>query len=290
MTKKNRLDNFIIRNNILHSGTQLATLEGKDRNFINALSRGLSILEAFDEANPKLGLADLAKKTGLSKSTVFRLLHTLRTLGYIIPIADESKYTLGPKVLGLGFAVLSSLGLREIAQPYLLELSRLTQETVNLAVLDGWKLIYVERIKTQQIVNINLHVGSRLELYNTAMGRVLAAFQNETWLAQYLNHLEQIPEAAPYWKDQGRKFLNILEEVRKNDFGVNNEELTPGLRSVAAPVRDRAGKVAGAVNIAVSSSRYSLEQLKEKLLPPLQQITQAISSALGYDASSRGQE
>lgn len=268
----------------------MATLEGKDRNFINALSRGLSILEAFDEANPKLGLADLAKKTGLSKSTVFRLLHTLRTLGYIIPIADESKYTLGPKVLGLGFAVLSSLGLREIAQPYLLELSRLTQETVNLAVLDGWKLIYVERIKTQQIVNINLHVGSRLELYNTAMGRVLAAFQNETWLAQYLNHLEQIPEAAPYWKDQGRKFLNILEEVRKNDFGVNNEELTPGLRSVAAPVRDRAGKVAGAVNIAVSSSRYSLEHLKEKLLPLLQQIIQAISSALGYDASSRGQE
>ncbi len=268
----------------------MATLEDKDRNFITALSRGLCILEAFDEANPKLGLGDLAKKTGLSKSTVFRFLHTLRTLGYVIPITDENKYTLGPKVLGLGFAVLSSLGLREIAEPYLLELSRLTQETVNLAVLDGWKLIYVERIKTQQIVNINLHVGSRLELYNTAMGRVLAAFQNEAWLSQYLEYLEHIPEAESYWKGKGRKLLNILVEVRKNDFAVNNEELTPGLRSVAAPLRDREGKVAGAVNIAVSSSRYSLEELKEKLIPPLQQKTQAISSALGYDASTRGQE
>ena len=268
----------------------LATLEDKDRNFITALSRGLSILEAFDEANPKLGLANLAKKTGLSKSTVFRLLHTLRTLGYIIPVANENKYTLGPKVLGLGFAVLSSLGLREIAEPYLLELSRLTQETVNLAVPDGWKLIYIERIKTQQIVNINLHVGSRLELYNTALGRVLAAFQDEAWLCQYLEYLEQIPEAESYWKGKGRKLLGILEEVRRNDFAVNNEELTPGLRSVAAPVRDRAEKVAGAVNIAVSSSRYSLEELKEKLIPPLKKITQAISSALGYNASTRGQE
>ncbi|NIM90574.1 MAG: helix-turn-helix domain-containing protein [Candidatus Aminicenantes bacterium] len=290
MTKKNALDNFSIRNNILHSGINLATLEDKDRNFITALSRGLCILEAFDEANPKLGLADLSKKTGLSKSTVFRLVHTLRALGYIIPIADENKYTLGPKVLGLGFAVLSSLGLREIAQPYLLELSRLTQETVNLAVLDGWKLIYVERIKTQQIVNINLHVGSRLELYNTAMGRVLAAFQNEAWLSQYLKYLEHIPEAESYRKAKGRELMNILEEVRKNDFAVNNEELTPGLRSVAAPVRDRAGEVAGAVNIAVSSSRYSLEELMEKLIPPLQQVTQAISSALGYDAPTREQE
>ena len=290
MTKKNAIDNFNIRNHILHSGIDLATLNNKDRNFITSLSRGLSVLEAFDEANPKLGLADLAKKTGLSKSTVFRLLHTLRTLGFVIPVADENKYTLGPKVLGLGFAVLSSLGLREIAQPYLLELSRLTQETVNLAVLDAWKLIYVERIKTQQIVNINLHVGSRLELYNTAMGRVLAAFQNEAWLSQYLKYLEQIPEAETYWKDKGRKLLHILEEVRKNDFALNNEELTPGLRSVAAPVRDRAGKVAGAVNIAVSSSRYSLEELKEKLIPPLQEVTQAISSAQGYDASHRGQE
>jgi len=137
----------------------------KDRNFISSLARGLSILEAFDPANPKMGIAELAKETGLSKSTVFRLVQTLRSLGYIVHAGDEKKFILGPKVLGLGFAALSSMELREVAQPYLLGLSGLVKETVNLAVLDGWKLIYVERIKTQQIVNINLHVGSRLELH-----------------------------------------------------------------------------------------------------------------------------
>lgn len=260
----------------------------KDRNFISSLARGLSILEAFDPANPKMGITELAKETGLSKSTVFRLVQTLRSLGYIIHTGDERKFSLGPKVLGLGFAVLSSMELREVAQPYLLELSGLVKETVNLAVLDGWKLIYVERIKTQQIVNINLHVGSRLELYNTAMGRVLAAFQSEDWLSGYIKYLKKLPGAKEYWKYNGQKLLKILEEVRKNDFAINNEELTPGLRSIASPARDREGRVVAAVNIAVSSSLYSLQRLKQELGSPLRKTTQAISLALGFEASLRG--
>lgn len=260
----------------------------EERNFINSLARGLSILEVFDLANPKMGISDLSRKTGLSKSTVFRLVHTLRNLGYIISVGEENKYTLGPKVLTLGFAVLSSLELREVAQPYLMELSRNCKETVNLAVLDGWRLIYVERIKTHQIVNINLHVGSRLELYNTAMGRVLTAFQSKDWLSSYLNYLKQLREAKDYWKDNGKKLFKILEEVRKNDFAINNEELTPGLRSVAAPVRNREGHIVGAVNIAVSSSLYSLPKLKQDLISPLRKTTQAISEALGYESPKKG--
>jgi len=254
----------------------------QERNFINSLARGLSILEAFDPACPKLGISELARKTGLSKSTVYRFVFTLCRLGYIIPVEESNKYTLGPKVLALGFDVLASLELREIAQPYLMDLSRQVKETVNLAVLDGWRLIYIERIKTEQIVNINLHVGSRLELYNTAMGRVLAAFQDKKWLSQYLKYIKKFPEAKDYWKNNGQKVLNILEEVRRLDYAINNEELTPGLRSVATPIRNREGKVVAAVNIAVSSSLYSLTRLKKVLIPPLQKTTQAISSALGY--------
>ncbi len=256
----------------------------KDKRFISSLARGLSILEAYDQAHPRLGIADLAKITGLSKSTIYRLIYTLRSLGYIIPDGQGNKYTLGPRVLSLGYAVLSSLDLREIAQSYLLKLSRRVKETVNLAVLDEWKLIYIERIKTQQIVNINLHIGSRLELYNTAMGRVLVAFNSKEWLGQYLQYLEKIPEAEPYRKNKGEKLFKILEEVRKNDFAVNNQELTPGLLSVASPVRNREGQVVGAVNIAVSSSLYSLKRLKEEMIPPLKQTTQAISLALGFKA------
>jgi IclR family pca regulon transcriptional regulator len=229
-----------------------------------------------------MGITEIAHKTKLSKSTVFRLMHTLCSLGYIIPLAEERKFALGPKVLELGFAVLSSLELREVAQPYLQQLSQRTNETVNLAILEGWKLIYVERIKTQQILNINLHVGSSLELFNTAMGRVLAAFQDQDWINQYLRYLEKVPEALPYRKNKGKKLLLILKEVRRNAYALNNEELTPGLRSIASPIRDREGRVVGAANIAVGSRLYSLQRLKKELIPPLQETTRAISQALGF--------
>jgi len=256
----------------------------KERDFVTSLSRGLSILEAFDPTNQIMGITDLARKTGLSKSTVFRLVQTLRSQEYIIDAGEGRKYTLGPKVLSLGFAVLSSLELREVAQPYLMDLSRQIKQTVNLAILDGWKLIYIERIKTHQIVSINLHVGSRLELYNTAMGRVLAAFQSKDWISQYLEYLKQLQKTKPYWIEHGKKLKKILEDVRKNNFAINNEDLTPGLRSVATPVIDREEHVVGAVNIAVSSSLYSLQRLKQELISPLMNTTHAISKSLGFES------
>jgi len=249
---------------------------------VKSLTRGLSILEAFDHGNPKLGITEISKKTGLAKSTVYRLIQTLCELSYVMPIKAEDKYTLGPKVLNLGFSVLSSLELRDVASPYIRNLSQAIGETVNLAVLDGWQLTYVDRVKTQQIVNINLHIGSRLELYNTSMGRVLAAFQREEWLEKYFEYLRRIPEAGEYWKDSGKRLLTILEDVRDKGYAINNEELAPGLRSVAAPVKKRTGEVVGAVNIAVNSSRFSLERLGEELILPLKTTTQAISAALGY--------
>lgn len=257
-------------------------LPAGDPSFNSSLARGLSVLGAFDSSSPRLGITELARKTGLSKSTVFRLVHTLRSLGYLTASSDEPKYGLGPKVLTLGFAVLSGLELREVAQPYLQQLSQKVEETVNLAVRDGWQLIYIERIKTQNIININLHVGSRLELYNTALGRVLAAFEDSEWLSGYLQYLRKLPEAKPYWNDSGEKLLEILKTVRTRDLAVNDEELTPGLRSVAAPVRDRSGKVVGAVNVAVSSSLYSLKKIEAELFAPLRQTAAEISAALGY--------
>jgi IclR family pca regulon transcriptional regulator len=258
--------------------------ENNDKNsgFVNSLARGLSLLESFDAANPIMGIAELARKTRLPKSTVHRLIQTLCALGYVIPDDATNKYMLGPKVLDLGFTVLSSLDLRDVAAPYLRKLSKSSGETVNLAILDGWQLVYVERLKTQKIVNINLHIGSRLELYNTSMGRVLAAFQSEDWLLQYLEYLKYIPEARRYFLDSGKLFRRILADVKDKGYAINNEELAPGLRSVAAPVKNRQSEVVGAVNIAVSSGLFSLERLEKDLLPPLLETTQAISATLGY--------
>ena len=114
------------------------------------------------------------------------------------------------------------------------------------------------------------------------MGKVLAASQSKEWQSEYLRYLRQLPDAKEYWRDNGKKLIQILEDVSDKNYAINNEDLTPGLRSVAAPVRNREYKVVGAVNIAVSSSVYSLERLKSELIGPLQETTRAISAALGY--------
>jgi len=114
------------------------------------------------------------------------------------------------------------------------------------------------------------------------MGKVLAAFQNEEWLSKYLEYLQHIPEAKKYTLKGGKCFREILGDVKSKGYAINNEELAPGLRSVAAPVKNKEGAVVGAVNIAVSSGFFSLERLKKELIPPLLETTQAISAALGY--------
>jgi len=250
-------------------------------NFVTALSRGISILEAFDEANPELGITQIARKVGLSKTTTFRLVQTLVVLRYLV-LSSENKYRLGPRVLSLGFNVLQTLDLKTIAAPYLQSLSKECHETVNMAVLDEDELVYIERIRTQQIVNINLHVGSRLPLYNTAMGRALLAYLPEPWLRDYILRMAEDTDASPHLGHRGEKLLTLLETVRMKKYAVNDEDLVKGLRSIAAPIRNGRGEVVAAVNIAVPSARVTVKGLERTCGPQLLSTVQTISEVLGF--------
>lgn len=95
------------------------------------------------------------------------------------------------------------------------------------------------------------------------------------------------PEAEPYWRDEGKKILEILQDARKKSYAINDQTLVPGLRSLAVPVWNWEDRVVGAVNIAVSSSLYSLEKIKEKLIPSLLKTASEISQALGFEAAKQ---
>ncbi len=255
----------------------------KGGQFVASLARGLAILEAFDsEGTAEMTLTEIARRTALHKTTAFRLVRTLIDLGYLKQNGENQKYCLSPRVLNLGYALFQSMELKQLAFPYLEELSKRCGETVNMAVLDGYELVYIERIKTQQIVNINLHIGSRLPLYNTSMGRALIAYKPEEWLRQYIDMLETLPGAEEYAKNQGSKLLEILETTRSRGYAVNNEDLAQGLRSVATQIRNAKGEVVAAINIAVPSARVTLKELEERFAPQLVETAKQISAALGY--------
>src|SRR5438128_10322225 len=142
---------------------------------VEALARGLAILSTFSGQEPWLGLSEIARRVGLTTPTTQRLLNTLRLLGYVEQSASTKRYRPGLAVLRLGYATLAGLGLREVALPYLQQLSADTGQTVNLAVLAGHEIVYVERIKRTELITANVHVGSRLPAYCTSMGKVLLA-------------------------------------------------------------------------------------------------------------------
>jgi len=188
---------------------------------------------------------------------------------------------LGPKTLSVGLSVIRDLDLKKVAFPFLEKTSKEIGETVNLAILDGTDIVYVERIKTEQILNINLQIGSRLPAYCTSMGKAMLAFLPEDRLQEILKKMDLRP-VTPYTITCKGDLRKELKKVKARGFATNNEELSLGLRSVAAPVRNFKGEVIAAVNIAVPSIRISQKRLEKIFAEKVVETANQISSTLGY--------
>lgn len=253
----------------------------EDKNLSTSLVRGLAILSSFSEDEPLQGVTELATRLDLNKSTVHRYLNTLKTLGYLEQDEDTKKYRLGIRVVDLGVTVLGGMELRQIAFPYLEELATETGHTVNMSILDGTEIIYIERVRTKRIVDLDLHVGTRLPAYCTSMGKVLLAHLPQQQLERRLSRLE-LKQRGPNTITDNETLLAELQKTRQQGFAINNEELAYGLYSVAAPVRSRRGDVVAAINMAVHASMVSVAEMENALAPRLISAAEEISRKAGY--------
>ena len=190
-----------------------------------SLERGLAILASFHSARPLLGVSDLSRKVGLSRSTTHRYVATLAALGYLQQDAETKKYRLGPRVLDLGFSAINSMELRHVSAPHLKALSDKTGRTANMAVLDGTEIVYIERCRAPDAreIDLNLHVGSRLQAYCTSMGKVLLAFLPASQLSALLDSVK-LARRGPNTITSKRALLKELEQVRARGLAMNNEE------------------------------------------------------------------
>ena len=254
---------------------------GRTRYHIHSLDRGLKILELLAQNREPLTLSRIASAMGLTLPTVYRFLYTLESLGYVEKDPDMKSYCVSPKVLALGYGAFQTSDLWRTAHPYLLRASRDYSETFNLAILDGTDILYIDRVKTQKILTINLEIGSKLPAYCTSMGRVLLAFLPKNEAAAILD--KTLKEAVtPRTLQTTQELENALESVRKDGYAVNDGELALELISVAAPVRNRDGKVVAALNMAVNAAQYQEENIPVKLGPIVKEIALTISQALGF--------
>jgi IclR family transcriptional regulator, pca regulon regulatory protein len=250
-----------------------------------SLERGLAILAEFRPTTPELGISDLARSLGLSRSTSHRYVATLARLGYLQQNMATRKYRLGPRVLDLGFAAINSMELRQISAPHLQRLADETGHTVNMAILDGTDIVYIERCRTSQLgqreIDLDLHIGSRLPAYCTSMGKVLLAFLEPARRGELLDRIELF-DRGPNTITTRAALEEELERVRARGVAVNNEELAYGLRSIAVPVRGQRGEVVAAINLAVHRSAASIEALVDRLSPKMHREAAAISALLGH--------
>jgi IclR family pca regulon transcriptional regulator len=249
----------------------------RDSDFVQSLERGLAVICTFDKHNAELTLSEVAARTGVTLATARRFLLTLARLGYVR--TDGRLFSLTPRVLELGYAYLSGLSLPEVAEPHLEALVAEVSESSSVSVLDGASVVYIARVPVSRIMTVAISVGTRFPAFATSMGRVLLAGLSDEDLDSYLASVT-LDRLTSRTVGTTTALRAEIGKVRTQGFSLVDQELEEGLRSVAAPIRDRAGRVVASVNISTHASRTSLESMRRNLVPPLMAAAARISADL----------
>ncbi|MBN1092947.1 helix-turn-helix domain-containing protein [Blastococcus sp. TML/M2B] len=253
---------------------------GTGPDFVEALARGLDVLACFDRDSPTMTLSEVAAAAGLARPTARRLLLTLEELGFVR--VTGGAFALTPKVLTLGMAYVGALGLWDIARPHLEALVARTGESSSMAQLDGSDIVYVARVSVPKIITLRVEVGTRFPAVQTSQGKVLLAALTADELAAALAEDSRAglpPFIGPSSPARSPERLrDELTEVRARGWALADEELAPGVRSVAVPVRDGTGTVRAAMNVTVHAAETSTERLLEEHLPLLQRTAGEVSA------------
>jgi IclR family transcriptional regulator, pca regulon regulatory protein len=247
--------------------------EPRGDHFVQSLDRGLSVIRCFDAEHPDRSLSEVAHATGLTRAAARRFLMTLADLGYVR--SDGRRFSLTPRVLELGYAYLSGLTLPEVAEAHLEALVARVSESSSVALLDGPDIVYVARVPASRIMRVNISIGTRFPAYATSMGRVLLAALDDAAVDAYLASTELVPFTRRTVHDP-EALRGVLATVRERGFALVDQELEDGLRSLAAPIHDRAGTVVAAVNVSAHAHRRSAREVQRDLLPPLLETARAI--------------
>lgn len=247
---------------------------GEGPDFIEALARGLDVLRVFHAGCPRPSLSQVAAASGLTRPTARRFLLTLRELGYVRSVGNCFELT--PRVLELGMAYIGAQSRWDLARPHLEALVARTGESSSMTELDGSDILYTARVAVPKIIALRVEIGTRFPAAVTAQGKVLLASMPLEKAAQVL----AIPSrsgvrpwvAAP----PAGQLRDLLCEVHAQGWAVADNELAPGVRSIAVPVRDGTGAVRAAMNVTVNAGETGIGALTEDFLPLLRESAAAI--------------
>jgi IclR family KDG regulon transcriptional repressor len=246
---------------------------------VKTLQRFFQIIELLEQKEG-LRLQQIADRLNLDKSTVFRFLSSAREYGYVTKDDDTSKYSLGYRFLSIASQISGTLDVRKIAHPHLVELERLTGETIHLTIFDGENVVYIDKVESQRPVRMYSRIGNVAPVHCTAVGKAILAFQEDEQVDRILS-TEGLRPYTPNTITDREELKRELGRVRVSGFAVDRREHESEICCVAAPVWDGRGAVDAAISISAVSSRTDLPELL-RYTPVLKEKCCLISRALGH--------
>ena len=251
----------------------------KQPDSVSSVLKVFGILQALGEERDH-GITELAQRVMMSKSTVYRFLQTMKSLGYVAQEGESEKYSLTLKLFELGARALQNVDLIRSADIQMRELSRLTKETIHLGALEEESIVYIHKIDSLYNLRMYSRIGRRNPLHTTAIGKVLLAWRDRDEVEDILQDVEFKRSTANTITSQG-ELLKVLEQVKQQGFGEDNEEQEEGLRCIAVPVFDRFGVVIAGLSISFPTIRFS-EEAKKDYVAMLHRAAKNVSEQMGY--------
>lgn len=251
--------------------------DAEARERIAGLEKGLAIIEAFGAGRPPLTLSEAAQVTGLSRASARRCLRTLEHLGYAE--FDGKYFRLAPRVLRLGHAYLTSTPVPKLVQPVLETMSERSGESASVSILDGTDIVFVARSTTRRSLSVGVGVGTRLPAYCAATGRVMLAAGTDAAAREALRAMP-LRKLTPKTLTGLGELLDAVRAARTQGYAIGDEEIELGLRVIAVPVVDSAGRTVAAMSLAVQTKRMSREDMVKRLLPVLEGGRRMLATAL----------
>ncbi len=253
-----------------------ASDEGKDRQFVTALARGLHILSCFGSSRAEIGGTQLAAMTGLPQPTVWRLCNTMQQLGFLTAVGGD-KLRPGLPLLKLGRAALASIPLAEAARARMQALADRFGSASGLAARDGDRMVFVQRCLSDAALVMNLRVGARLPLATSSVGwGLLAGFSTAERDALITRHAA----ADPRWPDVAEPFAAAMANYEKNGFILNLGVFRPGYNGAAVPIMDASGRPAFALSCAGAATSHTPTLLRRQIAPALLELAASLQSEL----------
>ncbi|HZD19392.1 MAG TPA: IclR family transcriptional regulator [Burkholderiales bacterium] len=248
---------------------------------LSSVANSIRLLTSFSGEENELGITTLATRLRLAKSTVHRLAATLTGAGFLEQNSETGKYRLGVALFELGALVRRRMDVANEARPKLRELLEKTGETVQLGIVDHESVLYVYEMESRHAIRMAAAVGGRAPLHCTALGKVLLAFQPADYVKRVLSN--GLKSYTPKTMTRRDDLLSMLGEVATREYAVDDEESEPGLRAIAAPVRNHTGSVIAALGVAAPVQRMTKKMMQD-CVPSVLATAQAVSARLGYEA------